>query len=260
MNLRFASWYSTCSPYLVIIIRDIPCFSVILPKKEFIQVVSFPFSKLMCHWSKSLRSTFNKIFIVRVGWKVHRLTMRQWSNLTNCGLFFNIVSSAVHTLFPSVLQHLDSHGMKVLILILKKVLNCRYDLIIGLILLLSQVFFSCWGTKSIQMVPNQENMEGDQPVQTHSQTQQPLQPQICVQEHCPCETGLPSSVFQAIFKCLCYYFSKSWITYLVWIYLEGHNAVSIKKGWISMHAKILLSQPMNFSAHICWWLAVAMML
>ena len=33
-----------------------------------------------------------------VGWKVHRLTMIQWLNLTKCGLFFKIhVSSAVHT-------------------------------------------------------------------------------------------------------------------------------------------------------------------
>ena len=28
-------------------------------------------------------------------------------------------------------------------------------------------------------------MEGDQPVQSHSHAQQPLQPQACVQEHCP---------------------------------------------------------------------------
>ena len=46
------------------------------------------------------------------------------------------------------------------------------------------------------MVPNQENMEGDQPFQSHRHTQQPLQPQNCVQEHC--ETGLPLSVFQAV--------------------------------------------------------------
>ena len=39
-------------------------------------------------------------------------------------------------------------------------------------------------------------MEGDQPVQSHSHTQQPLQQQTCVQEHCPGETGLPSSVVQ----------------------------------------------------------------
>ena len=48
------------------------------------------------------------------------------------------------------------------------------------------------------MVPNQENMEGDQPVQSHSRLQQPLQPQSCVQEHCPGGTGLPLSVFHTV--------------------------------------------------------------
>ena len=48
------------------------------------------------------------------------------------------------------------------------------------------------------MVPNQENMGDDQQVQSHINSQQPLQPQTCVQEHCPGETGFPSSVFQAI--------------------------------------------------------------
>ena len=55
----------------------------------------------------------------------YRLTMTQWSNLTKCGLFFNIVSPAVHTLLPSVLQHLDSRDVEALILILEKVFNCR---------------------------------------------------------------------------------------------------------------------------------------
>ena len=49
-------------------------------------------------------------------------------------------------------------------------------------------------------MPDQENMEGDlKPVQSHIQAQQPLQPQTCVQEHCPDQTGIPSSVFP---KCL----------------------------------------------------------
>ena len=34
-----------------------------------------------------------------------------------CGLFFNIVSPVVHTLLPSLLQRLDSHGIDALILI-----------------------------------------------------------------------------------------------------------------------------------------------
>ena len=101
--------------------------------------------------------------------------MMQWSNLTKCGLFFNIVSLAVHTLLPSVLQRLDSRGTEALIPSLEKVINCRYlDLIIGPILLVGE-------QKISQMVPNQENMEGDQPVQSHSHAQQPLQPQTCVQ-------------------------------------------------------------------------------
>ena len=35
---------------------------------------------------------------------------------------------------------------------------------------------------------------------SHSHTQQPLQPQTCVQEHCPGETGISFSVFQAVFE------------------------------------------------------------
>ena len=58
--------------------------------------------------------------------------------------------------------------------------------------------FSCSGTENSQILSNWENMVGDQPVQSHSHAQQPLQPQTCVQEHCPGETGLPSSVFQAV--------------------------------------------------------------
>ena len=159
-----------------------------------------PIPKSWLRYWVSLRTCY---FVhTRVGWKVHRLTMIQWSNLTKCGLFFNIVSPAVHALLPSVLQRLDSRGIEALILILeeeKQILNCRYDLIIGPILLPSQVFFHvAWGTEDSQMVPNQENVEGDQPVQSHSHAEQPLQPQTCVQEHCPGETGLPSSVFQAV--------------------------------------------------------------
>ena len=106
----------------------------------------------------------------------------QWSNLTKCGLFFNIVSPTVYTLLSSVLQRLDSRGIEALILILEKVPNYRYDLIIGPRLLPSQVFLHVGEQKNSQMVPNQENMEmeGDQPVQSHNHTQQPFQPQTCV--------------------------------------------------------------------------------
>ena len=136
---------------------------------------------------------------------VHRQTMMQWLNLTKCGLFFNIASPAVHTLLPSVLQCLDSGGIEALILILEKVLNCRYDFIICLILLLSQVFFYVGEQKIVRWCQIRRIW-------------QPLQPQTCVQDHCPGETGLALSVFQAIFAIFPrYYFSKSWITYPVWV-------------------------------------------
>ena len=62
-----------------------------------------------------------------------------------------VVSPAVHTLLPSVLQRLDSRGIEALILILKKALNCRYDHLIDPILLPSQVLlFSCGGTEIVR--------------------------------------------------------------------------------------------------------------
>ena len=67
--------------------------------------------------------------------------MMQWLNLTKYGLFFNMVSPTVNTLLPSVLQHLDSCRIEALILILEKVLNCRYNLVISPIMFPSQVFF-----------------------------------------------------------------------------------------------------------------------
>ena len=58
-----------------------------------------------------------------------------------------------------------------------------------------------------------------------------LQPQTCVQEHCPGETGLPSSVFPDILKCfLVGLLLFKVMNYLPRIFLEGNNAVSIRKG------------------------------
>ena len=123
-----------------------------------------------------------------------------------CGLLFNILLCSLHTSYISVCKHLDSSGIEALILILEKVLNCRiwYDLTIGPIPLPSQVFFmlNMSGNWNSQMVPNQEKYGGWWTLEfkatvTHSS---PLQPRTCVQEHCPGETGLPSSVFQAISK------------------------------------------------------------
>ena len=77
------------------------------------------YSCIPCHKHAMVISTCD-LGSTRVGWKVHRLTMMQWLNLTKCGLFLNIVSPAVHTLLPSVLQRLESRGIEALILILGK--------------------------------------------------------------------------------------------------------------------------------------------
>ena len=72
------------------------------------------------------------------------------------------------------LQRLDSSAIEGLVLIQERVLNCRYHLIVGPIIASQSSVFSWWGTDNSQMMPTQ-NMEGDQPVQSHSHAQQPLQ-------------------------------------------------------------------------------------
>lgn len=124
----------------------------------------------------------------------------QWLNLTKCILFYNIVSPVIHTPLPLVLQCLDSHSVDTPILTLKKRpqqqiwLPHKSDTASHLLF-----FFFMLGPENSQMVPNQDNMgKCNQPVQTHSCIQQPLQPQTCVQKCCPGEAGLRSFVFQAV--------------------------------------------------------------
>ena len=121
-----------------------------------------------------------------------------------CGFVSNIVSPAVHTLLLSVLQRLDSRGIEALILILEKnpQLKIMTSSIISPILLPSQVLLHVGELKLVRWCQIRSSWGGDQPVQSHSNAQQPSQAQTCVQEHCPGETGLPSSVFQAVLKCL----------------------------------------------------------
>ena len=84
--------------------------------------------------------------------------MMQWSNLTKCGLFFNIVSPAVHTLLPSVLEHLDSCGIEALILILEK--TSTADMTSSSVqYCFPAKFFFILGNKN-SLVPNQRNYGG----------------------------------------------------------------------------------------------------
>ena len=69
-------------------------------------------------------------------------------------------------------------------MILEKVLNCRYIMTPSSVgyCFPAKCFFHVGGIENSQMVPNQENMEADHPVQSHSHAQQPLhKPQTCVQ-------------------------------------------------------------------------------
>ena len=111
------------------------------------------------------------------GWaeKFIGTTIMQWLILFQMWLNFqNSILFGLKHFFHWCYVRLDSRGLEALILILGKVLNCRYDLFISQILLPSQVFISCWGIEHRQMVPNQENMEDDQSIQRHSHAQQPL--------------------------------------------------------------------------------------
>ena len=100
-----------------------------------------------------------------MGGQIHRLTTMQWSNFTKCRLFFNIFP-AVHTLLLSVLQRLT--GVTAALILNLKTKKKSFFL-----------NYSKWGTANSLIVPNQENIEGDRPVQRHSNGQQPLQPLVC---------------------------------------------------------------------------------
>ena len=63
------------------------------------------------------------------------------------------------------------------------------------------MFFHVKSTKSNQMVPNQENMVGNQLVQIHGHAQWTLQPQTCEQEHFSDETD---TFFGLIVFCNCF--------------------------------------------------------
>ena len=89
------------------------------------------------------------------------------------------------------------------------------------------------GPENSQIVPNQENMEGDQPVQCLSHALQPLQPHTCVQEHYPGETGLLSSVFQPSPEMSLYYISSP--ESLIQCTLSGRNKMQLVSGKVEFN-------------------------
>ena len=179
----------------------------------------------------------------------------QWSNLTKKLMWFifqHSLTCGPHSLLPSVLQRLNSRGIESLILILEKVLNCRICPHWSDTASQPSVFH-VGEQKIVREVPNQKIMEDDQPVQSHSYAQQPLQPQTCVQEHCPGETGFPSSVFQAVNEmCLLLYTFQSpeLLIQCGFTWKETMQLVSGEVEFIATYGVAQpLSQSMNFSAH-----------
>ena len=162
---------------------------------------------------------------MRVGWKGHRLTMMQWLKLTKCGLFFYIVSPMVHKLLPSMLQHLDSHGIEALILIPQ---NCpQYDLTICPILLTSQVFCHVGEQKIVRWcqirrlwrVINQ--FKATVMHSSHCNHRLVCRSIVLVKQYCLRQFSIP--FWSVLFTDL---------NYLSSVYLCGRNAFSIRKNWI----------------------------
>ena len=67
---------------------------------------------------------------------------------------------------------------------------------------------------------------------SHSHGQQPLQPQTCVQEHCPGETRLPFISFPGRFEMSLVLLQSPVLLIKCGFIWKKTNAVSIRKGWI----------------------------
>ena len=150
--------------------------------------------------------------------------------LTQMWFIFNIISPgpAVNTLLLSALQRLDSRGQKLSSWSSKK--SSTADMISS-----SVYWFPakclCWGTENSQMVPNQgiwRVINQFKATVTHS-------------SHCShrvvCRSIVPVKQdslrqFPKYPEMSLVLLFNSWNTYPVWVYLEGNNAIHIRKGWI----------------------------
>ena len=135
-------------------------------------------------------------------------------------IFQHILSCSPHTSSFGVAA-LGFLCVEAFILILGKVLSCRFDLITGQKMLPSQVVFSHVGEQKIGSSKSGEYGGWS----TSSIPQQPLQPQTCVQEHCPGETEHPSSVFWAVHKMSLVLLSKV-LNYLSRVGFSGRKQCS----------------------------------
>ena len=145
-------------------------------------------------------------------------------------VYFSALFPAVQTFLPSVLQRLAALGTYKLSSWSSKKSSTAELTSSSVRYCFPAIFFLCWGTEISEMVPNQENMEGDQNTVTDS-------------NHCNHRLGCRSIVlvkqnslhnFPGRFEISLSstIFKNSWITFPVWYYLERNNTVSIRKGWI----------------------------
>ena len=174
--------------------------------------------------------SFNEEIIV--GWKVHRLTLMQWLNLNKCGLFFNIVSPAVHTLLPLVL-HMQ-RGIEALILILEEVLNCRYDLIIGLLLLPNQVFFYVGEQKIVRWCQIRRIWRAINQFKATVTHKSHYNHRFVCRSIVLVKQDSLSTDFQAVSE-MC----QVLLLKVLYVFLKGNNTVSIRKGWIQCQVSLL---------------------
>ena len=165
-----------------------------------------------------------------VDWNVLRLTMIQWLNLTKCGLFFNIVSPAIHTLLLSVLQRLDSRSIVAFILLSwssKK--SSTADMTSSLVWYCFWAkCFSCWGTEN-RWCQIRRIWTSSKP---QSRTAAIATADLCAGALSWWNRTLFISFPVRFEMSLVQLFWKFWISYPMWVYLEGNNAVSIRRGWI----------------------------
>ena len=114
----------------------------------------------------------------------------------------------------------------------QKVLNFRCDLIICPILLPSSVFFHDGEQKIVRWCQIRRtwreinHFKATVMHSSHCDHRLVCRGIVLVKQDSLSQFSRPFT------KSFYYYFSKSWITYPAWVYLEGNNALSIRKGWI----------------------------
>ena len=95
-----------------------------------------------------------------------------------------------------------------------------------------------------QMVPNLENLESDQPVQSHSHAQTPIATtDLSAGAFSWLKTGLPSPVFQAVFEMSLGAISvleKSFDMFMVFVILQSKNKYENEGFVFIVHLIILL--------------------